>query len=390
MSDEQAKPVAVIAAGGTGGHTFPAQALAEALEARGWHIVLLTDKRGRTYTQTFPHADIYMVDAATLAGRSPLGKIKAVFGILKGIASATGYLRRIKPDVIVGFGGYPSLPALAAGSLLRLPTMIHDQNGVLGRVNKAFAPYVDAIATAFPDTAGIPAKAKAKTVLTGNPVRSAVARLREAAYSAPRGDETIRLLIFGGSQGARVFSERVPEALTRLPEDLRARLKVVQQCREETLPAVKAAYNDAGIEAELAPFFADLPERLQAAHLVIGRAGASTVTELATLGRPGLLVPLPSAMDDHQSANAESLAKVGGAWRVSETEFTAESLAKRLADLLADPTALERTAAAAYETARPRAAERLADLAEALARAGKAGAAGVVAEAARASQHGHD
>ncbi len=369
MTDHLSAPrtrTVVIAAGGTGGHLFPAQALAEELTRRGCKVVLMTDDRGRTYADAFPQADIRMVNAATFAGRSAIGKIGAAGSIGAGVLQAWQLMGRLKPSAVVGFGGYPALPAMAGASLRGIPTCIHEQNAILGRVNRAMAARVDLIASAFDRLERVPAAAQAKAVVTGNPVRAAIVARRHDAFKPPHNGGPIRLLVFGGSQGARIFGEVVPQALTGFDAGMRSRLRVTQQVREENLDAVRTAYREAGIEADCAPFFTDMAERISASHLVIGRAGASTVTELAVIGRPSILVPLPSAMDDHQTVNARVLSDVGGAWPVPEPEFTPEALRERLGRVLTDNAALIQAAAAAWEAGRPEATSNLTDLVEGL------------------------
>ncbi len=362
----------VIAAGGTGGHLFPAQALAETLSARGLSIVLMTDDRGRAFTDAFPEAEIRMVEAATFAGRGLLGKISAAGSIVSGIVSAYGMLGEIRPAAVVGFGGYPALPAMAGAVLRRIPTCIHEQNAILGRVNRFIAPYTDLVAAAFDGMARVPSSARSKLVVTGNPIRAAIAARAGAAYDPPRPGGPLRLLVFGGSQGARVFGEVVPAALALLDPADRARLEVVQQVREEDLERVRTAYDAAGIATDLRPFFTDMPDRLEAAHLVIARAGASSVTELAVMGRPSILVPLPGAMDDHQTANAGVLAALGAAWRVPQTDFTAQSLRNLMGALMNDPAALARAAESALAAGHADATTALGDMVVGLTQAGRA------------------
>lgn len=364
----------VIAAGGTGGHLFPAQALAQELARRDYALHLVTDERGRTYTDAFPEAEIHMVNAATFAGLGPVGRVAAMGRIGLGLAGAVGLLGKLKPRMVIGFGGYPSLPAMGAAVLRRLPTCLHEQNAVLGRVNRALARRVDVIAGAFDTMRGLDEKTRARFIATGNPVRDAIRAVAGAPYAVPAEGEPIHLLIFGGSQGAHVFSTLVPEALSHLDTALRGRLRVTQQCRPEDLNAARGAYGTAGIEAELAPFFDDMDAKLKAAHLIIARAGASTVTEIAVVGRPAILVPLPSAMDDHQTANAEALTLAGGGWLMPQKDLTAERLAARLAELFSDPARLAQAAGAALTAGRPDATTELADIVDWLSENGRAGA----------------
>jgi UDP-N-acetylglucosamine--N-acetylmuramyl-(pentapeptide) pyrophosphoryl-undecaprenol N-acetylglucosamine transferase len=351
----------VIAAGGTGGHFFPAEALAAELIARGQRLVLMTDPRsGALNSAVFANREIHVIAGAGIAGRGALRRLKAVASLTSGVAQARSILARLDAAAVVGFGGYPSVaPVLAARLLRRRPSVIlHEQNAVLGRANRFLAGRADALALSFAETERVPESAA--TVPTGNPVRPAILGLAKSSYVAP--SDRICLLVLGGSLGARVFSDVVPSGLLALPEALRDRLQIVQQCRAEDLVRVRDAYAQAGIAAELASFFPDVAARLQAAHLVVARAGASTVAELAVVGRPSILVPLPGAIDDHQSANARALAQAGGAWVIPQPEFKAASLAERLAAVLTDRVALAAAAAAARSQSRPDATRRLADL----------------------------
>jgi UDP-N-acetylglucosamine--N-acetylmuramyl-(pentapeptide) pyrophosphoryl-undecaprenol N-acetylglucosamine transferase len=357
----------VIAAGGTGGHFFPAEALAATLIARGRRVALMTDARSAGLrSEVFAGRECHTISGAGIAGRGVLRAVRAVGALAAGVVQARAILAHTGAAAVVGFGGYPSVaPVLAARLLRRRPSVIlHEQNAVLGRANRFLAPRADTLALSFVATERVPETAQ--TVLTGNPVRPAIAALADRPYLPPR--EELRLLVLGGSLGARVFSDVVPAALAALPPGVRARLSVVQQCRAEDLDRVRAAYEGTGIAAELSPFFADVAEKLATTHLVIARAGASTVAELAVAGRPAILVPLPGAIDDHQSANARALADAGGGWVMAQPGFTAATLAGRLEQLFADPAALAAAAAAARTQARADAADRLADLVEALMR----------------------
>ncbi|HYM30560.1 MAG TPA: undecaprenyldiphospho-muramoylpentapeptide beta-N-acetylglucosaminyltransferase [Candidatus Cybelea sp.] len=357
----------VLTAGGTGGHVFPAVALAAELRRRGRPLVLVTDRRGAGYEERFPDTEIHAVTAGTPSGRGPLGRIVAIGEIAAGTWAARGLLKRIRPAAVVGFGGYPSLPAMLAATRLGLPTMLHEQNAVLGRVNRLLASRVAAIATSFAETAGIAAGERGKTSLTGNPVREAVAAVRELPYSAPQPGGPIRLLVLGGSQGARILSEVIPAALIQLPPNVRQRIRLTQQCRPEDLERVKTIYSDSGVSADLTTFIQDVPALLASVHLCITRAGASTVAELALAGRPAILVPFAAATDDHQTANAKSLVAAGGAWLMPEAKFNAASLRQTLETLIDDGAALVEMAAAARQSGRPNAAGALADLVERLA-----------------------
>ena len=356
----------VLAAGGTGGHLFPAQALARELMSRGRRVVVMTDGRGHNYGNAFPGAEIATVPAATFAGRSIPGRVLALGIILLGVASAMRKLLNLKPRAVVGFGGYPSLPIMTAAWLAHVPAALHEQNAVLGRVNRLLAPRVKAIAASFPFARFAPDKSR-RVIFTGNPVRPEAAELGNQTYAAPEAGGPIRLLVFGGSQGAKALSELVPAALLRLPPEMRSRLVVTQQCRGDDVSMVEAAYRNSGMKVEVGKFFTDLPKRMADAHLVIARSGASTLSELTVIGRPAILVPYPFAMDDHQAANAAVLEKEGAAWVVSQSELNPENLAKLLEGIFAEPQLLRARAEAAKRLGHPDAAQRLADFAETLA-----------------------
>ncbi|MEP9376854.1 undecaprenyldiphospho-muramoylpentapeptide beta-N-acetylglucosaminyltransferase [Aquabacter sp. CN5-332] len=359
-------PLALLAAGGTGGHLFPAEALASVLATRGFRVDLVTDSRAAHYAGAFPAGDLHVLPAETVRGRSPVALAKTAFTLAAGLVSGLVLMRRLKPAIVVGFGGYPTVPPVLAASILGMPTLIHEANGVMGRANRMLAGRVTAIATGFPDIcAGEPALAE-KAVWTGNPLRPTV--ISAAATPFPATEGPFNLLVFGGSQGARVMSDIVPPAIALLEPALRARLHIVQQAREEDLARVRDAYAAAGVSAEIAPFFKDLPARLAAAHLVISRSGASTVAELAAIGRPSILVPLPHALDQDQAANARSLEKVGGALLMPQAAFTPERLAGELSRLASDPQSLTGMAQAARSAGALDAAERLADVVQRLAR----------------------
>lgn len=372
MRGPAAQPI-VIAAGGTGGHFFPAEALAAELIARGQRVVLMTDARsGAGSSPVFAQRELHVLKGAGIAGRGVVRAGKAVVAMAAGIVQARSILAGLNASAVVGFGGYPSVaPVLASRLLRRRPAIVlHEQNAVLGRANRFLCRHADSLALSFAATQRVPSGTR--TALTGNPVRPAIVALAQAAYRAPADQaagqtgagQAIRLLILGGSLGARVFSDIVPDALALLAEPLRARLWVVQQCRPEDLDRVRAAYTQAGIAADLAAFFPDVADRLLSAHLVIARAGASTVAELAVVGRPSILVPLPGAIDDHQSANARALAEAGGAVVIPQSDLTPRALADRLTTLLADATGLTQAAVAARGMAQAKAAAHLADLVE--------------------------
>jgi UDP-N-acetylglucosamine--N-acetylmuramyl-(pentapeptide) pyrophosphoryl-undecaprenol N-acetylglucosamine transferase len=353
--------VIVLAAGGTGGHLFPAQALAGALAKRGWNIVVMTDARFANYATQFPGARIETVPSA------PLSSLLAPFRIAAGIAIAFFKLLKLQPAAVIGFGGYPSVPVMMGAVAARLPTAVIEQNTVMGRANRLVQDRVSKVAAAFPIARFAP-RERGKIVLTGNPLRPEIEALWGAPYEPPYPGGALRLLVFGGSQGARAFSEIVPAALTRLPHDIKLRLSLVQQCRPEDLEAVKTIYANAEIRAELKSFFTDMPRRLAEAHLVIGRSGAGTVAELMAIGRPAILVPLPSAMDDHQSDNAALLSRADAGWAMPQKSLDAEALARILLPLLRNPAELAARAEAAHKLAIPHAAENLADMVEQLAK----------------------
>jgi UDP-N-acetylglucosamine--N-acetylmuramyl-(pentapeptide) pyrophosphoryl-undecaprenol N-acetylglucosamine transferase len=356
----------VLAAGGTGGHLFPAQALASELIKRGSRVVVMTDGRGHNYSSAFPGAEIATVPAATFAGCSAFGRLVAFGVIATGVVAALAKLKSLRPRAVVGFGGYPSFPVMIAAWIAHTPTLLHEQNAIPGRVNRLLAPRVTKIAASLPFARFAP-KNPERIVFTGNPVRPEAAALNTAVYVPPGADGPIRLLVFGGSQGARSLSELVPAAIGALPERLRSRLKITQQCRAPDVDMVEKAYRASGIEAEVGKFFTDLPRRMADAHLVIARSGASTLSELTVIGRPALLVPYPHAMDDHQSANAAVLEKAGAAWVVMERDLDAPKLASLIERILSEPDALRARAQAARSLGRVDAAQRLADLAEQLA-----------------------
>lgn len=356
-----------LMAGGTGGHLFPAMALAQELRRRGHIIHLVTDERVTHYGDKFPAREVHVVPSATPSIRNPIKFIGAAFTILGGVVSAGHVLRKIDPDAVVGFGGYPVFPPFLAASLMNIPGVLHEQNAVMGRANRALGRFADALALSFTDTKHSE-KFNIEKVVTGNPVRDQV---REAAnnvgYSAPEDSGPIRLLVFGGSQGAQAFADLVPPALAALPTNFRKRLRVTQQCRPEDLDRVTTAYKDSKIACELAQFFDDLPERMADTHLVFCRAGASSVAELTVMGRPAILVPLPGALDGDQHNNAMFLEQAGGGWLVEQDTLSPQSLATRLAVLFNQPETLSEAAKNAKNLGQAQAVERLADLTEAVA-----------------------
>lgn len=356
----------MIAAGGTGGHIFPAVALMQALDARSYAIAFLTDARGAAIapeTLGLPDAVARYTVPVGRVGGGLLRTVRGGMDIIAGTLAARRLIRRIGPAVAVGFGGYPSVPPILAAGLAGVPTIIHEQNAVLGRANRRLARAADAFALSFAETRGVEAFGAVAAELVGNPVRTDIAALHERPYVAPRG--AIDLLVMGGSLGASIFAEIVPAAFATIEPTLRRRFRITQQCRSEDLDATRAAWRALDMAVELAPFFDDVPARMARAHLVICRAGASTVAELTTAGRPALYVPYPYAADDHQMANARAVEKAGGAWVMAQPEFTAGALAGWLEAAADDPETLARVAANARAAAHPDAAERLADMVEA-------------------------
>lgn len=353
----------LLAAGGTGGHMVPADALSAELVRRGHPVALVTDARGVRFPGLFEGVATEVIPAATLSGPNPVAWVKALATILKGRAATRRLIRNAQARAVVGFGGYPALPALLAGRAEKLPTILHEQNAVLGRVNRLMAPRVCALALSFADTRGVPTAAR--TRLTGNPVRAEVLAARDQPFEAPAPDAPFRLLVVGGSQGARILSEVVPAALAGLGAPLRARLEVVHQARPEDLTRADACYAGAGIAAECLPYMADLPRRMAQAHLVIARAGASTLAELTAMGRPAILVPFAAATDDHQAANAAAFGAAGAGFVLAEAGFTPARLAALVEGFMTAPEALSAAAAAARALGQPDAVSRLADLVEA-------------------------
>jgi UDP-N-acetylglucosamine--N-acetylmuramyl-(pentapeptide) pyrophosphoryl-undecaprenol N-acetylglucosamine transferase len=356
------KPLAIVAAGGTGGHMFPAEALARELNDRGWDVVLASDKRGAAFAANFPAIERLSLDAATFKKSDPIGMARAAIKIGLGIMQARKAFKRLKPWAVIGFGGYPSYPALMAALGRRDITIIHEQNSVLGRSNRQLVKQVDAVACAFPVLRMAPVEMEGRVQVVGNPVRPDIRALYDEPY--PAIDPAIRILVTGGSQGAKILSETVPEALALLPVSLRINLHVEQQTRADQLDMAAKIYQDAGIDAEVAPFFTNMAERLGRAHLVIGRAGASTVCELAVAGKPSILIPLKIAADDHQTYNAEVLKAAKAAVVIREDDVTAQKLCDEIRALIEGAALLPMRARAAKSVARPDAAKLLADLVE--------------------------
>lgn len=353
----------VLAAGGTGGHLLPAFSLATELERRGHHVALVTDERGAAIPGKPSFLPTHVLPAGRF-GKNPLAWVKGSRAVLEGRKMALRLFETFEPSAVVGFGGYPALPALLASTSADIPSLVHEQNAVLGRVNRMLAGRVQAIATAYPDIARLNPKHAEKVHLVGNPVRAEVLQLRQEPFPPLSEEGLLRVLVTGGSQGARVLSEIVPDGLAMLPPALRQRLQITQQCRAEDIEAVRERYRSHDIPAELGTYFEDMATRLADAHLFIGRAGASTIAELTTVGRPAILIPLPIATDDHQAANTRELTKAGGARMIRQERFTPKELAKQIQALAQHPQALANAAHAAWNCGRPDAAKDLADLVE--------------------------
>ncbi|MCI5074246.1 undecaprenyldiphospho-muramoylpentapeptide beta-N-acetylglucosaminyltransferase [Oricola sp.] len=360
---ETSKGTILISAGGTGGHLFPAEALAHELKARGWSVPLATDERATRYADRFPEDRLHVIQSATVSGKNPVTVVRALWSLFKGMRQSSALLNVLKPKAVVGFGGYPTVPPLwsAAGAF---PTVIHEQNAVMGRANKMLARRMTAIAGGFLKAEGALAD---RIVETGNPVRPAVIAASQAPYFAPDRTGPLRFVVFGGSQGARFFSDAVPDAIAQLPDDLRGRIEITQQARPEDEERVRARYAELGVTADVSPFFSDLPARVAAAHLVMSRSGASTVSEIAAIGRPAILVPYPYALDHDQAANAAALEAAGGALVRREQDLDAAKVSGLLVELLADPDRLSAMAEAARRAGKPEATALLADLVEAIA-----------------------
>ena len=355
-------PLVILATGGTGGHVFPAEALAEELAGRGCCLALITDRRGDAFKGASEGIEIHRIRAGGLVGKSFAARLKNGPELAIGTWQARGLLKRLKPKAVIGFGGYASVPTMLAASFGGYQTAIHEQNAVLGRANRLLASRVDRIATSYPKSEGLPVETAAKVRFTGMPVRAAIAAVGGRPYPPLTADGAISLLVIGGSQGAHVFSAVVPDALGRLDEGLRTRVRVSQQCRPEDLEQTRDRYQKLGIDADLETFFDDLPERLAAAHLLIGRAGASTVAETLAAGRPSILVPYPFAIDNHQTRNAHAIEEAGAGWLMLEESFTRGNLAARLDSLLGLPAILEKAADCAKAAGTHDASERLADM----------------------------
>jgi UDP-N-acetylglucosamine--N-acetylmuramyl-(pentapeptide) pyrophosphoryl-undecaprenol N-acetylglucosamine transferase len=353
----------VLAAGGTGGHMIPAHALAAELKSRGHGVLLITDERGSRFPSLFEGMPVHILPAGRLGG-GPIGWLKALGSVVKGRGEAKHLYREHRPDAVVGFGGYPAFPSLLAASAMRIPTVLHEQNAVMGRVNRLLAGDAQAIGTAYDQIDRLKPKYQRKAVLVGNPVREEIARLGELPF--PPFDEVapLKILVTGGSQGATILSQVVPEGLGMLEPSLRRRLQVVQQCRPDDIERVRKQYADLGIPAELMTYIEDMAAKLADAHLVIGRAGASTIAELTAAGRPAIVIPFAAATDDHQTANAREMVKAGGARAIKQENFTPDVLARQIEALAMDPVAINNAAGRALSVGRPHAARDLADLVE--------------------------
>jgi UDP-N-acetylglucosamine--N-acetylmuramyl-(pentapeptide) pyrophosphoryl-undecaprenol N-acetylglucosamine transferase len=356
----------LLAAGGTGGHLFPAEALSHVLRARGHHVMLVTDERAAPFATQFPAESKHAVPSATPSGGGIIGKLQAGLVLVRGVIAARRLLGEIAPDLAIGFGGYPTVPPLLAASLAGHKALLHEQNAVIGRANRFLAGRVTAIATGFPQVQGLSQALQAKCRHVGNPVRPAVIEAAAIPFAPLEPNGRLRLLVTGGSQGARIMTEVLPGAIGRFAPEVRARIDLVQQARQEDIPRLKHAYGLINFPAEIQPFFKDLPARIANAHLVIGRAGASTVAELGVIGRPSVLVPLPGSLDQDQAANAAVLEGQGASVRVLQPDFVPRRLADLITEFMAEPSRLTLMAGAAKSSGQPRAAERLADLAEEL------------------------
>jgi UDP-N-acetylglucosamine--N-acetylmuramyl-(pentapeptide) pyrophosphoryl-undecaprenol N-acetylglucosamine transferase len=354
----------ILAAGGTGGHLFPAQALAEELNRRGYTVHLMTDERVRDYGKSFPAAETHIVHSATITPSKPLkvpGQLMRLFG---GYRLARSIFARVKPLAVVGFGGYPSFPPILAASRMRIASCVHDQNAVMGRANRVLAKWADAVASSFPDLLGLPPEAKPKLNFTGNPVRDIVLKQQGAPFPA---FDRFNLLVFGGSQGAQFFGEFMPKVFAAMSADDRKAIRLTQQVRAENMSQVKALYDELQLDCELSPFFMDMPARIADSHLVVCRSGASTIAELGVIGRPAVMVPLPHALDNDQLRNAESFARAGAGWVHPQASLEPKAFAQFLTSLRSQQRQLQQAAAAALGHGKPDAAQRLADLTEKIA-----------------------
>lgn len=365
MSDQN-KSLILLSAGGTGGHMFPATALTKDLLSRGFRVELVTESRGKKFTEGFGDIPIHIIQSGTLKA-GMIGKIRGVAGLGIGIVQSMKLLKTLKPEVVVGFGGYPSFPAVYAAQKMKVHTIIHEQNAILGRANAMLAPKADRIALSMSHIHGLEESDVPRATVTGNPIRDQIAALYSKPYPTVQADGIIRIVVMGGSLGAHIFSEIVPQALVKLSAEHRARIQIVQQCRADDLQNVQAMYERAGIHAELHEFIKDIPVELAQAHLVIARSGASTVAEVTTAGRPAIFVPYPHHPDQQQKINADAVADVGGAWVMTQNGFTPEAVLARIETFLQNPETLFRAAENARSIGRPDAARRLGNLVTAMA-----------------------
>lgn len=353
-------PIVLLSAGGSGGHVFPARALAEELLKRGFRVALATDTRGLKYFEGLDMSIPRHIIASGTYSSGVMGKVSGAVELAKGFFQSLKLIRQYQPIAIVGFGGYPSAPPLFAGQISRIPTVLHEQNAILGLANKLLAPFAKKIALSYADTVGLSDTLKSKTRFTGNPVRQQIADLADLPY--PSLDGKITIMVVGGSQGAKVFSEVVPVALAALPADLQKKLNIIQQSRPDAVDAVRDIYSKTELDFEIKSFFDDMPDRIKAAHLFITRSGASTVAELTAAGRPAIYVPFPWNRDNQQIFNAEQVEKSGGGWMILERNLTVESLKLTLENLLDRPEKLVNAAQFAKNQGRIDAAQRLADI----------------------------
>lgn len=358
--------VIVLSAGGTGGHMTPALALGHDLASRGFEVVLLTDERGCKFQSMFEKFPYHIVKAGTL-GRGLVGKIKGMANLGIGILQAGSILKNLKPKVVIGFGGYPSFPGVYAAQKMGVATIIHEQNAIIGKANAYLAPRAERIAVSMAGTSGLEKPDEMRCVVTGNPVRPDVSALYSEPYPAMSADGELRILIMGGSLGAQIFSDVIPETLAGLSASYKSRLRITQQCREDDLDRVQKIYDDAEIACDLSTFFDDVPELLKDTHLVIGRSGASTVAEVTTAGRPAIFVPYPHHKDQQQKMNADAVADAGGAWVMNEQGFTRDALQARLESFLQNPEVLFKAAEKSRSCGKPDAARKLGNLVTALA-----------------------
>ena len=354
--------IVLLAAGGTGGHLFPAESLAQAMADRGWRVHLATDHRIEAYGKKFPAEKVHFIQSATLT-REPIAAARAVARLAGGFFEARALIGKLKPSVAVGFGGYPTVPPMLAATTMKIPTVLHEANAVFGRANRFLAGRVTRIATSFAKVGGSAGMAD-RIVQTGNPVRPTVREAAGVPYPVRTSSDPFRLTIFGGSQGAQFLSDIVPAAVASLAKEMQSRLRIVQQCRAEDVGRVRQAYELLGVEAELAAFFTDMSQRIADSHLVVSRSGASTCAELAVIGRPAIMIPLPHALDQDQKANAQILAAAGGGWMIEQKDLSAQRLAREIARLMDEPATLATAAAEAKAVGRPDAVDRLADLVE--------------------------